>query len=257
MHECQSEINFKNPRSLFKYRAFDHRALQTLIDGKIWLAEASSFNDPFDCVFRATENYNDEDLLEFLNARKQDKPDDIQQVRRDFNQMMAHLEKTANTAGVFCLSATPFEPLMWAHYADSHRGFCIEYERRPINELDRCRPVEYVKSDCPILDSRDYLCGNASEVVSRIFMSKAEGWHYEHEWRLIKMWNRPPDDRSHRLNARILSVSFGLRMERRDSLTVINVLRKNEGIKFYKMNRPINRLAMAPVSFEFSENELA
>jgi hypothetical protein len=68
MYIAESAIDFENPCSLFKYRAFDRSALQSLIDNKVWLAIPKSFNDPFDCRFYIDREHSDEELLEHLNS---------------------------------------------------------------------------------------------------------------------------------------------------------------------------------------------
>ena len=30
---------------------------------------------------------------------------------------------------IFCFTQSPLNPTMWAHYANGHRGFCVEYDR--------------------------------------------------------------------------------------------------------------------------------
>ena len=32
------------------------------------------------------------------------------------------------TVGIYSLSRTPYDELMWSHYGESHEGFCIEYD---------------------------------------------------------------------------------------------------------------------------------
>ncbi|MDD5057737.1 MAG: DUF2971 domain-containing protein [Sideroxydans sp.] len=260
------EIDLENPRTLFKYRAFDHRAMQSLIDNKIWLAIPESFNDPFDCRFYIDRLHSDEELLNHLNFCAENRGDtkrytleDIPQERPHFENILTELENGVQNAGAFCLSATPFEPLMWAHYADGHRGFCIEYERRQDNDLraGSCLRVSYDEPILPTFRGLDFF-SNGKEILMNIFKYKSKSWSYEKEWRFLRMWKTSPDTevRSYRLNARILSISFGLRMPRRDALTVIRVLRYCTGIEFYQMSAVPEQLALTAVPFEFSEEEL-
>jgi Protein of unknown function (DUF2971) len=264
MFISESAIDFENPCSLFKYRAFDRNALQTLIDAKVWIAAPKSFNDPFDCRFYIYREHSDEELLAHLNDCAESRGDtrrftleDIPQERPHFKRALATLEEGVRNAGLFCLAATPFEPLMWAHYADGHRGFCIEYERRPDNDLGAsgCSKVIYVDPTFPIFRGLDFF-RQPEDVLRGILTCKAGSWSYEHEWRLIRMWRASPGERSYRLNARILSIYFGLRMPRRDALTVIRVLRHCTGIEFYEMVTPQERLALQAAPFRFSEEEL-
>lgn len=262
MTMSEPAIDFTNPCSLFKYRAFDQYAIQALIDGKVWLAAPRSFNDPFDCAYFIDRELSDEELLAHLNDCAQSSGDtrqftleDIPQERPNFERILDKLEEGVRNAGIFCLAATPFEPLMWAHYADGHRGFCIEYERRADNDLGStgCSHVIYDDPAFPVFHGLDYF--RQPDVLQRILTYKARSWDYEHEWRFMRMWEGPPGERIYRLNARILSISFGIRMPRRDALTIIRALRHLTGIKYYKMAVIQGRLALQPHPFHFSEEE--
>lgn len=264
MYLSESEIDWKNPRSLFKYRAFDQNAPQSLVDGKIWLAEPKSFNDPFDSVCYIDRKHGDEELLAYLNDCAESKgearrftPEDILRERKNYESMLDTFEEGVRNAGIFCLTATPLEPLMWAHYTDGHRGFCIEYERTADNDLAEpgCLKVEYDDPAFPLFRGLDYFA-QTMEVLQRVFTHKARSWGYEYEWRLIRMWKESPGERSYRLNARIVSISFGLRMPRRNALTIIRALRHHPEISYYKISVLRERLALQAGPFHFSEEEL-
>src|SRR5438046_1211558 len=122
MYNTVAEIDFQNPAFLFKYRVFDRNAMQSLIDQQIWLAARDSLNDPFDCTYQIDSEHSDEELLDHLNdcarARGEDPRfaiDDIPRERAFYEQALAELREGVSNAGIFCLSATPFEPLLWAH----------------------------------------------------------------------------------------------------------------------------------------------
>lgn len=88
--------------------------------------------------------------------------------------------------GILCLSATADSLLMWAHYADSHRGFLIEFDQRsmffdrrvsPDDELRHLHQVTY-NSQRPALALADVTDFSP-------FMTKGADWEYEAEWRMI------------------------------------------------------------------------
>ena len=70
---------------------------------------------------------------------------------------------------------------MWAHYAGSHFGYCVEYERVESYVLSRepCKRVEY--DDNPV----EYT-GDISQMRPAFFRKSAH-WHYEKEWRILSM----------------------------------------------------------------------
>jgi len=82
--------------------------------------------------------------------------------------------------------------LMWSHYADYHRGFCLEY---PITDLlsgDIRRrmlfPIVYSDQlfDCNSI-FQEMLAGRVPGNFYPIAacLQKARGWGYEREWRLV------------------------------------------------------------------------
>jgi hypothetical protein len=88
--------------------------------------------------------------------------------------------------GILCLSESAQNLLMWAHYADSHRGFVIEFDERspffdrrvnPDDELRHLRKVSYspTRPSLTLADVDDFAP----------FMTKGTDWKYEAEWRMI------------------------------------------------------------------------
>lgn len=106
-------------------------------------------------------------------------------------QMMPLLQQTMarkleELLGVLCLSESPESLLMWAHYADSHRGFVVQFdETSPFfdcrvsedDELRHLRRVTYC-SKRPSLTLLEMENGSA-------FLMKGIEWEYEAEWRMI------------------------------------------------------------------------
>lgn len=82
--------------------------------------------------------------------------------------------------------------LMWSHYADYHKGFCIEYDVREFPPSDyRSRflyPVIYTDR---LYDATPHLMkGIEHETFNNLHLnlaglSKAIDWKYEQEWRLL------------------------------------------------------------------------
>ena len=146
-------------------------------------------------------------------------------------------------------------PLMWAHYANRHKGICIEYEVTPEclarhnsdNELLRLCPCAYRKHK-PMTDGI---------TLDNALMAKASCWSYEEEARLIyyskdmSQWANPDyKDKNGKKNtkeARLLdyiflegfsvkAIYFGVRISQKDYFDVMGPLRSNNpSVKLYKM----------------------
>ena len=94
--------------------------------------------------------------------------------------------KFEESIGILCLSESAENLLMWAHYADSHRGFLIEFDEHspffdsrvnPDDELRHLRKVSYSpkRPSLTLAEVEDFAP----------FMTKGIDWGYETEWRMI------------------------------------------------------------------------
>jgi DUF2971 family protein len=89
--------------------------------------------------------------------------------------------------GVLSLTERPDNLLMWAHYAQNHQGFTIEFnsehkyfrqQRSPVDEFGHLRKVEYSIYRPHITITKM----NSTE----IFLVKSKEWEYEQEWRMLR-----------------------------------------------------------------------
>ncbi len=97
-----------------------------------------------------------------------------------------------NTARVFCLSTEFDNDVMWAHYAEKHKGFVLGFRHLP--NLDTpfiaALPVKY-SGEPPVIGSGlDFLLyGNTPELrnnaINAVCFTKSLKWQYENEWRVV------------------------------------------------------------------------
>ena len=94
-----------------------------------------------------------------------------------------------STMGISCLSESCDSLLMWAHYANNHKGICVEYELLEINKQLHFSPIPVLYSD----KRADFFTFNQDTIdadTTRIFIesitSKSSDWNYEKEWRIIR-----------------------------------------------------------------------
>lgn len=198
-----------HPQKLFKYRqaAGDSTYLErTVLHNEIYFAPPKSFNDPFDCtaVF-AAETATDEDLMEdyMYLARKHGPGISETELRLDAEQMIAdpnrnprnqnvrntiqdeYARNVRTTTGIYCVSEIPDDILMWSHYADYHRGVCLEFNGHA-KLMQHAMQVSYAHDRPPI--ARD----DSNEVkLEKAILTKSVHWKYEREWRLIRYQQGP------------------------------------------------------------------
>lgn len=205
MNTAATENSDEMPSTFYKYRSVDgesmNRVKEIILDDRIFFAPASSFNDPFDLrpVFSlaASPERQKEDFLRL--SRKLDPLLTEPQRETEAMRVMTSLMNdenlaTATTAiqvihnsyvrasvGVFCVSTKRDDILMWTHYADSHKGICLEFDGMQ-TLMANAQKVEYSQDRVPI-----NLYSDANDVAMRkTLLTKSSHWAYEAEWRLIR-----------------------------------------------------------------------
>ena len=92
-----------------------------------------------------------------------------------------------------CLCTNYKNKLMWSHYADSHKGFCIEYDYSDLVVDDHTvLPLPVIYSDERPLISWKAALDNSPENVEEAVVQFTKGlltkdniWSYENEWRIL------------------------------------------------------------------------
>lgn len=88
--------------------------------------------------------------------------------------------------GVMCFSKHWSSPVMWAHYAEQHKGVCLGFEFTGSHAVEMNYGMKRLD-----LVSHDALTANgaSAELFRRILALKYEHWSYEEEWRLFGRLN--------------------------------------------------------------------
>lgn len=108
-------------------------------------------------------------------------------------------------------------PLLWSHYSDSHRGFCLEFDASTDIFGDAMK-VTY-QNEYPSIDITE----SDGDINLRLsVLTKAQFWAYEGEYRLVSMepsepWAHPVNDHVFQYPAHLLTgVIFGCQMPQAD-----------------------------------------
>lgn len=111
----------------------------------------------------------------------------------DFEEYCLNLK---NTFRISCFTTDPYSQLMWAGYANCHKGFCVEYTILPNDEkyekiYKNLFPVVYCKTR-PNMTKRLASLQNkyiSEETLWNIYfhgaLRKSLDWAYQNEWRLL------------------------------------------------------------------------
>lgn len=130
---------------------------------------------------------------------------------------------------------------MWSHYANSHKGYCIEYEFNIAEQIySLIHPVKYAKERYAI-SARDF-SDNTKGLIEAI-CHKAEDWSYECEWRMIIPYTKTElIDWLYKngvlfafsLKGNMRSIYLGAKCEEKFKNEVV-CFGKEQGIKVYQM----------------------
>ncbi len=214
---------------LYSFRPFNEYSLSNLANKEITLVHPSEFNDPFDTlVLPWTKQFN-------KNCKEKSH---IEPYRCSFDyfRVKSFVKDTSTTKAFKSV-------LMWSHYANEHKGFCIKYRfeegfttKTPLSLV--FKPIRYTKKNERInIDIKQINTDLA-------FCTKQSLWKYENEIRLIAYLPEMPNPNTH-FNSipmgefcRIDSIYFGIRCSNNTINTVKNIL-KNTDVKYYRMvNNP-------------------
>lgn len=177
------------PKELYKYGNFESQYWEKIIyKAEIYLAPAKEFNDPFDCKANfdykraiSKGRFRDELIKRFGQK-------DIENLPAQMVEKI--VEGMREDVFVSCFSETWSSILMWAHYARSYNGFCIEYDMKMVRDFVKYNlyPVLYEKEYIDITDSLRSHNKNTGLICN---LSKAREWEYEKEWRIVEYRKGP------------------------------------------------------------------
>jgi hypothetical protein len=182
------------PERLYKYFSPNEFTKKVISESSIYFSKPSNFNDPFDCRVNIQYGKSEEELKNNLNHYF---PTLLPQLEKSnfFNGAFKSPEDQnsfLNTLvlsildmkmGVTCFSEIPNSPLMWAHYAASHYGICLEFDMKTKSFFrDNLIPVLYFQ-DYPVYDLNAFKDRGLRNLLMRLMASKSEDWDYEYEWR--------------------------------------------------------------------------
>jgi Protein of unknown function (DUF2971) len=188
------------PQILFKYQKIDKYSLQNLETRSIYFNAPSHFNDLFDCTISARFLEPTAEVLEAMRetyiheskdyplASSQFAEYSLEQLKEFLfrgaaNSFEREREDFLNNNGVSCFSEVHDDLLMWGHYGDSYKGFCLEY-RTGYDPLTRLRKVKY-EERIPKIDLAPFVVEADAEQLLDLYCTKSRAWEYEREWRAI------------------------------------------------------------------------
>jgi hypothetical protein len=199
---------------LYKYRRGEHKNM--LGECEFVYSPSSAFNDPFECrpvvlsgrdaelhnqvvvdrlIFNAISEWSQSPALkattterkyvtEFVQAHVDDERWNLDDWSNGVRSPAVKAMVTLRQVGILSLSERRDNPLMWAHYADGHRGFVVGFDAAHPYFQDsdgmfgKPLKVRYCTSR-PTLSSLE-------QDVENLYLTKSIDWAYEQEWRVLR-----------------------------------------------------------------------
>ena len=225
---------------------------ETLAQMKTWFAEG--WNLPNEVNHILTTEMTDvlkvalssiEDIKDFEGRIEETRKRMISMIETYF-PILSETSKRYST--IACFSESIDSILMWSHYANSHKGFALEYDFRPTLEQPIKNvglfPVVYSEKR---FDISDYIAWAFLRIIGfpakmpdisasiKNALWKSDVWAYEKEWRMIDSTPRDiTDEKASAINYKPVAIYYGRHMSGDDKRQLHEVA-KEKGIKEYEM----------------------
>ena len=266
-------------RFLYRFRPIKNYSLDELRNNYTWLSDPSSFNDPmdnpviynlkylledcFDDAYSGKEIYNrlreagmlkTSDLMIYLT--KNEKEDMYKKVRSLMDETKTMFTEVLSHLGVVCATPCLYNRAMWAYYADSHRGFCLEYDRIDDPLFSKSKPVRYIDEADFKFPLLDFAFGKLD--ISEPLFSKYNDWAHEREWRAVYFYKTGDENQFRRKKGAVIkSIIFGVATPPCQVLKILNSLNdsdRKESIKFSKMEPRRDLMGMTRKEYDSIES---
>lgn len=168
-HEASNEKS-----DYFSFRCFSDYSIADIKNETISISHPREFNDPIDTLFNL---WLDQSIVSTRISNEE------REFRILLKKVSEHLKMRCM---ISAMSINSIDPLMWAHYASSHKGFCVRYrftkdffsdygtgEKNPIRMIGK---MNYQNVSLSIDNIPDMKIG---------LLTKSLNWQYENEVRLL------------------------------------------------------------------------
>lgn len=235
---------------VFKYRGGDEsiflRDLESLENDTFWAPTRDMLNDPCEGLVSSDILFQQIDITASLLGRNSG---NITESAENVKQSFYELIEKKDSAGVYSLSKNSIDELLWAHYANSHEGFCIEYDLDRLISFGRNDYFNFdvTYSDHPPKLKIDDMLKINDEVsfIQKLIGVKSKKWAYEKEIRVVTSQS----GLQHYDYRAVKAIYFGLRMPSERIQKVMKSL-CGRGIEYYQIQLKARSYRFTPEQLE-------
>lgn len=223
---------------VFKYRGGSDvtlkRDIRSLVRNEVYLSPIDKLNDPFETrVEIHGKTFEIGKILSLIPGFKYNL--EFKEFEKNLITSLQEFIERSRTFGVYSLSETPIDELLWAYYSNSHIGFCVEYELDALLEYkmesEKVIEVKY-ESSIPLITMEDMLdMKNGNDgLITKLVATKSKNWEHEKEVRVVtgQTGLYEYDYRS------LKGIYFGHRCSNKTITLIMRVL-KGRGISYYQV----------------------
>ena len=180
-------------RKIYKFSDVNHIKLASLSSNELWISLLDDFNDPFECKPYFTFEGNPKKAKEIKDHLIKVARSDGRS-RKESKEIIGNVMKSPdlvkdnaidiikNSFGAMriCSFTTDKNNLLfWSHYADSHMGFCMEFDAT-VMPISMAYRVKY-SNDYPVVE---YPIAKDARALKPVLI-KSKDWEYEDEYRSV------------------------------------------------------------------------
>tara|TARA_R110001583_G_scaffold187468_1_gene348800 strand:- start:313 stop:1716 length:1404 start_codon:yes stop_codon:yes gene_type:complete len=161
----------------------------------------------------------------------------------DCDSFFSNIDQQLNEVGIFSMSTCSLVQLMWAHYAEDHKGICIGFsptEGGKLGDSEHCIQVSY-SDNIPKMSAEgfksqmsfsmaesgrmytsSYQLSFSDDTLRSAISSKPRCWSYEKEWRYVE-----PISGEFPWPGKLSEIVFGLKCPEERRQYYINLAERN------------------------------
>lgn len=186
------------PDKLYKYCPWNDYTKDIIVNNRLYFSSANNFNDPFDANLIIDMDGTPEEWIKkyvelynhYVGEISKSEYDEMcfilysftpEQRKKYKEGVIEQITKTVREeTGIYCFTKSKDNILMWSHYADNHKGICLEFNHSD-SKLLLTKKVNYY-NDYPRIN---YFTSNYDELMTIRYFTKAKDWEYEAEYRIV------------------------------------------------------------------------
>ena len=248
---------------IYKYRPFS-RGEEMLDKQEFYLSKPSDFNDPFDCYgglicFDVSKKFLDQEIIEklpnksLLGSRIQRRRYEREVLKEKEKLCSEYFNSRRDRIGICCFSWDCENIVMWAHYADNHKGICLGFKYiEPIRkDIYGIYPVDYTSD----IETYHFSSFDDEYYWRHWLCTKSNAWEYEKEARMIfKEYNGKVKFPKEILN----DIYLGYSTSKEDEQRVRELLIEHDypkTVKLYKMTIDNSKFILVPKEIKWCKSK--